>query len=529
MVAAEDAIPRFEAVADDPHATVLAGRSQDVDRALEGVERVDMAVVGSDGEGAAVDVAAGCTGFHDRRRVGGEGQGLERGSQEAVRRAMDGTATNARALAIDRLVRIARDGAYVARVGQDGGDPDLERLASDLVAGVTRWRRYLDFLAAHFTTGDYNRLDPDVREALRIGLYDLIERGTPPHAAVSEAVEAVRVRGFTSAKGLVNGVLRSAVRAIESNSLPVPSTGKPERDLAVRHSYPTWLVRRWLKQYGDADTEALLRAGNDRPDFGLRVNTRRTSPDALGAQLDTLGVTWRRSAILDDFLVVDRLQPIIREGWLQDGRCAVQDEAAGLVVRVLDPQPGERILDGAAAPGSKALYAAQRMNDEGVIVAVDIHESRVGLIQQAAQAQRATTVEPVVADLTTFEIDQLFDRVLLDAPCTGLGVIAKRADLRWQRTPEDFAELTALQDRLLDAAAGLVRPGGLLVYSTCTLAPEENEDRVATFLGRNPDYSLEPVGGLVPATMQTQDGHYVARPHIDGTDGAFAARLRRSS
>ncbi len=435
--------------------------------------------------------------------------------------------TNPRALAIDRLVRVERDAAYVARLGDGEGDAEAERLAADLVAGVTRWRRYLDFLGAHFTRGDYGALDPAVRQAVRVGLYELVERGTPPHAAVSEAVGAVRALGHRQAAGLVNAVLRAAARAMEAGALPVPATGKPERDLAVRLSYPTWLVRRWLARFGETDTEALLRAGNAPPHFALRVNLRRATPELLGYRLDERGVGWRRSAYLDDFLVVERLQPVLRAGLVQEGLCAVQDEAAGLVVRVLDPQPGERILDGAAAPGGKALYAAQRMDDRGEVVALDVHEARVGLVRQAAEAQGLAIVKAQAADLRAFEADEPFDRVLLDAPCTGLGVLAKRADLRWQRVAGDLPELVALQDALLDAAARHVRPGGLLVYSTCTLAPEENEERVAAFLGRHPNFRLEPVGDRVPGSMQTGEGSYLALPHVHGTDGAFAARLRR--
>jgi 16S rRNA (cytosine967-C5)-methyltransferase len=312
------------------------------------------------------------------------------------------------------------------------------------------------------------------------------------------------------------------------DALPTPATGDAADDLAVRESYPTWLVRRWLDRYGEAETLALLQADNAAPAYSLRVNRLKTTVEALGERLSALGVGWRPSAYLDDFVVVERLQPVIRAGLLDEGVCAVQDEAAGLVVRVLDPQPGERVLDGAAAPGGKAVYAAQRMHDRGEVVAVDLHEARTALVRKAAEAQGVTIVHAIAADLRTFEPRSLFDRVLLDAPCTGLGVLAKRADLRWNRREEDFAELTALQDDLLDAAARHVRPGGLLVYSTCTLEPEENAVRVAAFLRRHPEFQREPVGDRVPEAMRTLEGDYATLPHRHGTDGAYAARLRHA-
>ncbi len=434
----------------------------------------------------------------------------------------------ARAEAVRQLIRVERDGAHVARLDAGFDDPRDARHVSDLVAGVTRLRRWLDFLIARFYHGDINALDDTIRQVLRIGLYELLERGTPPHAAVSEAVDTAKAVRGKGASTLVNAVLRATVRAIEANKLPVPDTGKPVRDLAIRHSHPTWLVRRWLDRFGEEETVALLKSDNARPSYSLRINMLRTTQDEFGKRLDNLDVTWRLSEYLDDFVVVEQLQPIIRGGLLAEGLCAVQDEAAGLVVCILAPQPGETILDGAAAPGGKALYAAQLMENEGRIVAVDLHEARTQLIRKSANAHGFTIIEPQTVDLRAATFDTQFDRVLLDVPCSGLGVLAKRADLRWQATPEKIEELVELQDELLDAAAHHVRPGGLLVYSTCTIAPEENAERVQAFLERHPSFSVEPAGESIPENMQTEEGFFATLPHIDGMDGAFAARLRRA-
>lgn len=436
----------------------------------------------------------------------------------------------ARSLALDRLLRLEADRAYVARLADtdadDLSDPRAERQALDYVAGVTRHKRYLDFLIAHFYRGDAATLEAALRQALRIGLYDLLFLDTPPHAAVHEAVELAKQRIRPGAGGLTNGLLRAATRG----PLPEPNSGDPADDLAVRHSQPTWIVRRWLARYGPDETRALLDAANARPRYALRVNTLRESVADVRAALDELEVAHEPSRYLDDFVIVDRLQPVLRAGWLDDGRCAVQDEAAGLVVRLLDPQPGETVADVAAAPGGKAIYAAMRMQDEGTVLAFDIHATRTDLVQHAAAAHGLTSVQTEVADLRLLaarERRPQADAVLLDAPCSGFGVLAKRADLRWQRSPEEITELVALQDDLLDAAARLVRPGGRLVYATCSIEPDENAERVTAFLGRNPEFSVESAEGFVPGEMVTDEGFYAALPHRHGTDGAFAARLRR--
>ena len=439
----------------------------------------------------------------------------------------------ARERALARLLRIEHEGAYVGFVddadAEVEGDAREERQAAEYVAGVTRQRRWLDFLIAHFYRGNASQLEPALRQILRIGLYDILFLSTPPHAAVNEAVELAKRVVRPKAGGLVNGLLRAVLR--QRDRLPEPDTGKPERDLAIRTSHPTWIARRWLDRYGEAEAHALLARSNERPRYALRVNTLRATPEAFREELDELGVEWAPSGWLDDFVLVDGLQPVLRAGWLDEGRCAVQDEAAALVVRLLDPQPGETVLDVAAAPGGKALYTALRMRDEGRVLAFDVHPGRMNLVREAAAAHGLSSVVAEAADLR--ELAQRAeppqgDRVLLDAPCSGLGVLAKRADLRWRRTPEEIGELVDLQDDLLDAAAALVRPGGVLVYSTCTIEPEENAERVAAFLARRSDFSVDRADGFVPEAFVTEEGYFAALPQRHGTDGAFAARLQRS-
>ena len=439
----------------------------------------------------------------------------------------DATDLTARLLAVQRLLRVEDDGAHVARLADGSHPPEVSRRAVDFVAGVTRQKRWLDFVLAAFVRGRLQGLDPELLQVLRIGAYDLLIRETAPHAAVNEAVETAKAVLHRGAGSLTNGVLRALDRARRAGTLPQPSSGDLADDLAVQFSHPTWTVRRWLDAWGEDATRAFLAASNAPATFTLRLMGGADARAAVTARLADLGVTASPSPWADDFVEVDRLQPILRSGLLDEGTVAVQDVAAGLVVHVLAPQPGERVLDAASAPGGKAVYAALRMGDEGEVAALDVSEAKVGLIAGAARRHGLSSIRPVKADLTTWDGDSAYDRVLLDAPCSGTGVLGKRADLRWRRSPEALAELTDLQDRLLDAAAAHVRPGGVLVYSTCSVEAEENDDRVTAFLARHPGYSLDPVGTLVPAALVDGDV-YRALPHAHGTDGAFAARLRRS-
>jgi len=438
---------------------------------------------------------------------------------------------SARHAAILQLNRVETEGAYVGLVRGDELDLDLdardERQAREYIAGVTRWQRWLDFLLANVYKGDFEGMEPMLKQVLRVGLYDLLFLRTPAHAALNEAVDNAKNLVRQGAGGLVNGMLRNILRQVDH--LPQPDTGDEADDLAIRHSHPTWMVRRWIERLGVEETTALLAWNNARPAYGLRFNT--LSIEEGSAALDEKGVTREPSPYLDDFFRVTGLQPVVRAGWLADGTCAVQDESAGLVVRLLDPQPGETIVDACAAPGGKAIYTASRMQGRGRVLAFDLNPARLRMVADMARKQGLAIVETEAGDLRDLAqrtTRPLAHRVLLDAPCSGLGVLSKRADLRWHRREADLDQLTTLQDELLDAAAKLLAPGGVLVYSTCTIEPEENYERVTAFLKRQPSFQLESVKGLVPEGMLTPEGCFATTPQRDGIDGAFGCRLRRA-
>ncbi len=432
---------------------------------------------------------------------------------------------SARQRAFAHLCRAESAGAYAGSGSLDGTDDRDARQVTEIVAGVMRWRRYLDFLIAHFYSGSAGKMELSLRQILRIGLYELVVAHTAPHAAVFEAVSLAKSEVRPGAGSLVNALLRAVVSS--DGKLPVPQTGDAAEDLAVRYSHPTWMVRRWLVRFGPGETRLLLEGNNARPAYYLRINPLVITPEAFCRKLGALGVAWEPANPLAEFVRVNRLQPVLRAGWIEEGICAVQDLSAGLVVHALDVRPGQVVVDLCAAPGGKTLYAAARMRNLGRVVALDIHENRLRRLRRAASQQRISIVESVTADAREYRLPLRADRVLVDVPCSGLGVMAKRSDLRWNRSPDDMQQLTALQDALLDAGARILKPGGVLVYGTCTIEPEENQDRVMAFLDRHPAFRIDPI--IEPASLTSDNGFLVTMPHTSNMDGAFAARLRKES
>ena len=436
--------------------------------------------------------------------------------------------SSSRYLALEHLERVDHDEAFVERLQADDADARTRRQARELVAGVTRQRRWLDFVLAEAYHDEYDSMESRLRHILRLGLYELLFQSTPTRAVVHQYVELAKQTLRPGAGNLVNALLRTIDR--DRQHIPNPDTGDDAEDLAIRYSHPTWMVRRWLERFEIDETPDLLEWNNRRPMYSIRINPLRTDRDAVEKWLDENDVIFVDSPYLDTHLRLKRLQALIAGDLLDDGHVAVQDESAGLVVQLLDPQPGETIIDGCAAPGGKTMGIATYLQGDGNILAVDSNENRLKKVTEAAKAQGAEDlVETEAADLMALADlpdPPQADRVLVDVPCSGLGVLAKRADLRWQRSEDDLEELAALQDELLDAAAKLVRPGGLLVYSTCTIEPEENEQRIDAFLARHVDFTLESAEGYVPDDVVSESGFLTTLPHRHRTDGAFAARLR---
>ena len=427
--------------------------------------------------------------------------------------------TSARLVALDALIRID-DGAYAhivlpAMLGSTRLADRDRAFVTDLVYGSVRARRRIDNLLGHVVKRPLHRLDPPVRAALRLGAYQLLQ-GVPPHAALSETVAAVAARS-PRARGFVNANLRALTRLGPPWPEPV--------EQAVALSYPDWLVERFTTELGAADARDALVAMNEPAVVTLRPNPCRTSADELETELQRAGVYVERGSLLRDALLVRGIGDLARLPAVRDGRATPQDQASQAVVAALAPTPGDRIADIAAAPGGKATAIAELVGD-GVVVASDVDAGRVRLVAGGAARLGLADVLPVVADGRAMPMrDRSFDRVLLDAPCSGLGVLRRRADARWQLQPESIAELAALQRELFSAAAELVRPGGVLVYSVCTLTSEETTAIDEWAAVAWPDFAAH---SPLPAPWVARGRGAQLLPQAAGTDGMYVLVLTRA-
>jgi 16S rRNA (cytosine967-C5)-methyltransferase len=434
--------------------------------------------------------------------------------------------TRSRLLALRVLERVQRAGAYadlllhasLARSGLTGPD---RAFATDLVYGTLRWRGRLDFLLARCLDRDLDKLEPLVATALRLGAYQIVcEKRVPPSAAVDESVRCVRAAGAERATGMVNAVLRRLAAEHEQIAMPA-LIDDPLGHLMHGLSLPQWIAAAWIEALGPEEAT-------------VRANLRRTTRNALLETLRERFPDARACACAAHGLVLGRSgNPALDPAFL-DGRFTVQDEASQLVVDLLDPQPGERVLDVCAAPGGKATAIAERVGERGEVLALDRHERRLDLVRRAARRLHLDNVRCETADATR-SLDEVapaggFDRVLVDAPCSGLGTLRRNPDARWRVREGDPARLADVQRAILRRAARALRPGGVLVYSTCTFPREENEAVVGSLLSDAPDFALAPPDDA-PKEVRAlidRDGTLRCWPHRHDTDGFTAFRLHRS-
>jgi len=429
---------------------------------------------------------------------------------------------NARAVAVEALIRI-EDGAYAhillpELLRQHAFESRDRAFVTELVYGTVRMQRALDFLLSRVASRPIARLDPDVRAAMRLGAFQLFT-GVSPHAAVGETVGVVseRARGFT------NGALRALARSGPTWDLPA---GDDVVSVATRTSHPDWIVERFIEELGRDDALATLALDNEPPSVTLRVNPMRATPNAVIDELEAAGIEVERGQLVPDALLVRHTGDLGRLDALRDGRVTPQDQASQAVVAALDPKPGERMLDVASAPGGKATAAAERMRDDGLVVAADVHPARVRTVMRAAARCDLRSIAPVAADGRRLPVaDASFDRVLLDAPCSGLGVLRRRPDARWRVQPRDANDLAGLQRDMLAAAARAVRPGGRLVYSVCTLTRIETEAVDAFAASELPEFVALPPPG---APWRRHGRGALLVPSAARTDGMFVLVLERS-
>ncbi|HLA91268.1 MAG TPA: 16S rRNA (cytosine(967)-C(5))-methyltransferase RsmB [Gemmatimonadaceae bacterium] len=396
------------------------------------------------------------------------------------------------------------------------------RWTHELVYGMLRRRSWLDRVLAARVRGGLGRLDPDLSDLLRLGTQQLLFMGSvPPYAAIAQTVELAKQRHGLGASKLVNAVLR---RVDRERDLPPPAaSADPVEALAVEHSHPRWLVARWVARWGADATRGLLEANNR--EAPLVVRPFGVVREQLEAMLESAHVHVEDAPLVDDSLQLSRGASLTELGAFQQGLLFVQDPAATLVTRYAAFPAGARVADLCAAPGGKAVELSRTAR---VVAAADLSRARLTRLRETIVRLELTNVFPVVSDARAPAFAAL-DAVLVDAPCTGTGTFRRHPDARWRLKPNDLAVTAAAQRAIVRAAAEAVAPGGLLVYATCSLEPEENDAQVETFLAEHPDWSLEPPpDGAVPAGV-LDAGRLRVLPHLHGTDGAFAARLRRSA
>jgi 16S rRNA (cytosine967-C5)-methyltransferase len=445
-------------------------------------------------------------------------------------------------IAIRVVERVQRAGAYAdlalhhalvqSRMpAQDRG------LATELVYGTLRWRGRLDFLIASALDRDLNKLDPLVISALRVGTYQLFfSDRIPPNAAVDEAVRCVRAMGLERATGLVNAVLRRLVREGENFKFP-PLEEDPLGHLVHACSLPPWIAQRWLDQYGAEDAAKLAAAMNEPAPVTVRVNRTKNTREELLPELLTRFPDAKACAYSPDGIVLGRKGDIGQDPTFLAGKLSIQDEASQLVVHLLDPQPGERILDTCSAPGTKSAAIAERLGGDGHVLALDRHGGRLGLVGRGMRRLEIGGVATLERDATKSlkdlaEEEGPFDRILVDAPCSGLGSLRRNPDARWRIQPAALKELSGIQRTILESASAVLRPGGSLVYSTCTVTPEENENVIRGFMATRTGWRI---AGREDAPKEIQelidDEGFLRllphRPECNEMDGFFAVRLIR--
>jgi 16S rRNA (cytosine967-C5)-methyltransferase len=442
-------------------------------------------------------------------------------------------APDARGLALGVLLRVERDRAWAddtldAALAPSRLDARDRAFATRLVYGTLAWQGLLDWHLQTLTGRPAAALDLEARAVLRLGLHQilLLDR-VPPHAAVSTSVDLAKQHA-PKAAGLVNAVLRRAVR--ERGKLPLPDRdAEPLRHLAVAYSHPEWLVRRWRDDFPGDELRDLLAANNEAAPTVLRA--RRGLRDELIERLARAGIAAEPGRFAPDAVRVATVSPrALAEH--APGAYRVQSEASQLVALLVAPEPGMRVLDACAAPGGKTTYLADLMDDRGLVVALERHPRRAATVRRAAGALGLTAVSPMTGDARAASqvLTGTFDRVLVDAPCTGLGTLRAHPEVRWTRDPADPSRLATLQREILEGITPLLRPGGALVYATCTLTHDENEDLIRAFLSAHPNLERVDAKDFLPATAQQlvdSTGTLRTLPHRDNLDGFYAIRLVR--
>lgn len=439
-----------------------------------------------------------------------------------------------RQIAVDILNRVEDHGAFAeplldAMLSRDGpAHVQDRRLLTHVVYGTLRMRGRLDCMIGQLYTGDFARMETGIKNILRTAIYQMLFTDRiPEFAIVNEAVE-ISKKTHPAASGLVNAILRNAIRRKDAFRYPEINT-EPALHISALYSHPLWMVERWIRVFGIDETVAICRANNDIPPYAVRVNQMKKKREQVAGELTRDGFEVKLTGFSPDgLIIIDSPIPLRETTLYKSGYVRIQDEASQLIAYVIDPKPGDAILDVCAGTGGKATHLAEILGNQGHIVALDINQGKIKSLRETAIDQEFPSIDAQWADATADlgeAFHETFDRVLVDAPCSGLGTLRRNPELKWstsERTPKEF---NALQKKILKRSARYVRKGGVIIYSTCTVTPEENEEIIDDFINHHREFRQTRPSKMIHSSMIDDREHFRTHTHRHDMDGFFAATL----
>lgn len=448
---------------------------------------------------------------------------------------------DARSCAVKILCRCERTDSYLeklidAELRNDTLNDFDKALLNEISHGVIRWLRRLDWFLNGFYRGNYEKCLPEVRNAMRVALYQILFLNKIPYsAAVNEAVEFIKRTHGEKHAGVINGLMRTIIRTLDNLVWPTREIDEVNY-LGIVQSHPNWMVKRWINRFGFDDAVLLCEENNKRPVMSLRVNNINISDQEFENYLKEKNINFRKGNFLGNFFTTKTMSRIYTDDLFMKGFFSVQDESAGLVSKLVDPKKDELILDVCAAPGGKSAHMSELMSNGGKIIAVEKYLSRLEVMKRNVErlgVKNIVLIHDDICEPKTKELKEALigkaDKILVDAPCSGLGVLSKKPDIKWKRELEDIFKLQKLQLEILEKSLKYLKPEGAIIYSTCTTETEENMDVINLFLNAHPEFYIADARKFVDDRVVNRDGCIELLPHVHKIDGAFSARLERRS
>ncbi len=443
----------------------------------------------------------------------------------------------ARDMALKILMEINVEGAYSnisLKNNLKGNMGKLdENFVREIVYGVLENKLYLDYIIGNFSKTKLSKIEPIILEILRIGVYQIrfLDK-IPDRAAVNESVKLAKKHSNPGSVKFVNGILRNICRKKES-LIDIDEKNKTDY-LSIKYSHPKWLVKRWIREFGDDFTERLCIENNKRPKLNIRANSYKITRDDLKSRLEANGIILSETQYSSDGLILDKPYRITNTEEYKDGLFTIQDESSMLVAQIMNPKQGSFVLDLCSAPGGKTTHISEKMSNNGRILARDIYDHKLKLVEENSQRLGSTIIETEVFDASILDekLIESADYVLIDAPCTGLGMIRRRPEIKWNRMESDIENISIIQSKILENGSKYLKPGGVLVYSTCTIEKDENLNIITDFLERNESYNFCGFDELLNSDkgMKTAKYGYIEiYPHVHNMDGFFIAKLMKKN